>query len=372
MREHMRIPLLAVMAILATVGAQAAVDIVGDSARGEKLFQTEHCVQCHSINGKGGHVGPDLGKIIDRNFTPAGLAGLMWNHAPAMWEAMEGHGIQRPSLSPESAADLFAYFYSVRFFDKPGDAGRGKQVFGAKHCGDCHGITKSLAAGAPPVVAWESIGHPIALARQMWNHAAVMQAAQSKKKIAWQQLTTQDLSDMLVWLRNLPETRHKAAEFALPTAPGGRAVFEEKGCVKCHTGKLALENRLHHQTLTDIAVDMWNHAPKMQHPVPELTQDEMRRLVSYLWVQQFFRSGGSASKGQKVVTEKHCVSCHGVAGSGAPNLKEHAGDYSAVSMISALWRHGPKMLNMMQQKKIAWPRFDATQMADVIAFLNAK
>ena len=33
----------------------------------------------------------------------------------------------------------------------------------------------------------------------------------------------------------------------------------------------------------------------------------MRRLVSYLWVQQFFRSGGSASKGQKVFTEKHCV-----------------------------------------------------------------
>ena len=53
-------------------------------------------------------------------------------------------------------------------------------------------------AGAPPVTQWESLGHPIVLARQMWNHAAKMRAAQTQKKIAWQQLTTQDLSDMLV------------------------------------------------------------------------------------------------------------------------------------------------------------------------------
>jgi cytochrome c2 len=368
----MRIPLIAIFASLAATGAWAAIEIAGDSTRGEKLFQTEQCVQCHSINGKGGKIGPDLGKIIDRNFTPASLAGLMWNHAPAMWQAMQQHGIERAALTPESAADLFAYFYSVRFFDKPGDAARGKQIFGARHCAACHGISSSTVAGAPPVVQWESLGHPLALVRQMWNHTAAMKSAQAKQKISWQQLTTQDLSDILVYLRNLPETRQKAAEFDLPPAPGGREVFESKGCVHCHTGKLALENRLHNKTLTDIAVDMWNHAPKMQQDTPQLTQDEMTRLVSYLWVQQFFRSGGNASKGQKVFSEKHCVQCHGVAGSGAPNLKEHAGDYSAVSMISALWRHGPRMLNMMESKNINWPRFDGTQMADLIASLNRK
>src|SRR4029079_7446127 len=131
MRASMRILLITV---LATAAIQAAVEIAGDSARGAKLFQTEQCVQCHSINGQGGKIGPDLGKVIDRNFSPAGLAGLMWNHAPAMWAAMEKHGIQRASLSPEASADLFAFFYSVRFFDKPGDAARGKQAFAARHC----------------------------------------------------------------------------------------------------------------------------------------------------------------------------------------------------------------------------------------------
>ena len=357
--------LFVVTAALTMAAAQAAVEpIVGSSARGEKLFQVEHCVQCHSINGQGGKVGPDLGKIIDRDFTPTRLAGLMWNHAPAMWEAMRSHGIERPSLSPEAAGDLFAYFYSVRFFDKPGDAARGKQIFTARHCVECH---------AQSISSWASIGHPIILAERMWNHSAKMRAAQVSKKIPWQQLTTQDLSDILVYLRNLPELKRLGAAFLLEPSPGGRQVFEEKGCVKCHTGKLALENRLHNQTLTDIAVDMWNHAPKMVQPPPELTDDDMRRLVSYLWVQQFFRGGGSPGKGKRVFTEKHCVACHGVAGSGAPDLRAQAGNFSAVTVISALWRHGPRMLQRIQETThYPWPRFDGTQMEDLIAFLNSK
>ncbi len=370
----MRIPMrLSLFLLAGAFVTQAAVEpIAGSSARGEKLFQNEHCVQCHSINGQGGKVGPDLGKVIDRNFTPTELAGLMWNHAPAMWEAMQSHGIQRASLSLESAADLFAYFYSVRFFDKPGDAARGKQTFDSKHCSKCHGIAQSKA-GAPPVTSWQGLGHPIVLAQEMWNHSAKMHEAQTKKKIAWQQLTTQDLSDILVYLRNLPETRSLGASFELEPAPGGREVFESKGCIKCHTGKLALENRLHGQTLTDIAVDMWNHQPKMVQPAPELSADDMRRLVSYLWVQQFFRGGGNESKGKRVFTEKHCVSCHGVAGSGAPDLHAQAGNFSAVTVISALWRHGPRMLQRIQETThYPWPRFDGTQMADLIAFLNSK
>ena len=76
------------------------------------------------------------------------------------------------SCRPKQAADLFAYFVSARYFEKPGDAGRGKQAFAAKHCADCHGITDSKAAGAPPVAKWESLADPVVLAQQMWNHGA--------------------------------------------------------------------------------------------------------------------------------------------------------------------------------------------------------
>ena len=65
-------------------------------------------------------MGADFSVVVSRSYTPAHLATTMWNHAPVMWGAMDAAGIRRPKLSAGDAADLFAYFYSTRFFDKPG------------------------------------------------------------------------------------------------------------------------------------------------------------------------------------------------------------------------------------------------------------
>jgi mono/diheme cytochrome c family protein len=346
--------------------------VPGDSERGASIFETERCIQCHSIDGKGGKIAPDLGKQIDRSFTPALLASTMWNHAPVMWAAIEGAGIEKPKLSPEAAADLFAYFYSTRFFDKPGDAARGKEAFRAKHCGDCHGITDSRAEGAPPVVKWDSLGQPIVMVQQMWNHSGRMHEAFARKHIAWQELTTQELTDMLVYLRTLPETKHLTARFSYGSGQGGQEIFESKGCIKCHVGKLALENRLHNLTLTDIAVDMWNHAPRMIQPPPTLTEDEMRQLLSYLWMRQFVYPAASETRGKQVFAQKRCVECHQAGKHGAPPLPGQGRKFSEVTIIAALWRHGPQMLTRMQESKIAWPRFNnPQQLADLIAYLNS-
>src|SRR5450631_1623105 len=139
------------------LGAQAA-GIPADSGRGQKLFTTLACVQCHSINGKGGSIAPDLGKLSDRNFNPSTLASTMWNHAPAMWESMRALGIGLPDVNQQGAADLFAYFYSARFFERPADAGRGKRAFTEKHCAECHGVSHSNIPEAKPIVEWESAG----------------------------------------------------------------------------------------------------------------------------------------------------------------------------------------------------------------------
>src|SRR5580692_12862918 len=163
--------------MVGSAGAAVPPVIPGDSVRGALLFESERCVQCHSVNGKGGKMGLDLSAHVDCGFTPALLASAMWNHAPIMWAAMDGARIERPKPSPENAADLFAYLYSTRFFDKPGDAARGKQTFTDRHCADCHGISESRAEGAPPVVKWESLGQPMVLAQQMWDHSSSMREA---------------------------------------------------------------------------------------------------------------------------------------------------------------------------------------------------
>ena len=348
--------------------AVAAALTPGDARRGAQVFQSEQCVQCHSLAGTGGTQAPDLARPIDRNYTPAVMASLMWNHAPDMWAGMKKQGIVQAKLSTESAADLFAYFVAARYFEKPGDAGRGKQAFTQLHCAECHGITNSVAAGAPPVAKWASIADPLALAQQMWNHGPRMREEFAKRKVAWPLLTAQNLTDMLVYLRNLPETRGLPREFTMPSGDNGMVLFQSKGCQGCHMGANALESKLHNQTLTEIAVGMWNHQPNMK-PV-ELSEDEMRQIIGYVWTRQYFSSVGNADRGRRVFTSAKCAACHENNANGAPKLTKGAEPYSDVTMISALWDHGPRMLDMMNQQKLAWPRFTAQQMSDLIAYLN--
>ncbi len=340
----------------------------GDARRGERLFETEQCVQCHSVRGHGGTIAPDLTKRVDRDYTPAVMASLMWNHAPDMWSAMKKQGIEKGTMTTEAAADLFAYFVSARYFEKPGDAGRGKQTFTAKHCAECHGITSSNASGAPPVAKWESLGDPIILAQQMWNHGPRMREAFAQKHLKFTPLTAQELTDMLVYLQNLPETKTLAANFEFPPSEGGEALVKSKGCLDCHAGGWS---KFHNQTITDITVAMWNHQSNMRQPPPIFTEGEMREIIGYIWSRQYFRGDGSAERGKKVFAEKNCSTCHNDPSSGAPKLGKGKDAYSNITMVAALWEHGPRMLDSMTQKKLAWPRFSAGQMSDLIAYLNS-
>jgi cytochrome c2 len=352
--------------------ATVSAVVPGDSARGRRVFESERCVRCHSVNGQGGTMGADFGAIVDRNFTPGQLASTMWNHAPLMWGAMKSAGIQQPQLSEGDASDLFAYFYSTRFFDKAGDPAKGKTAFQAKHCGDCHGVDQSVSENAPPISRWDSLSDPVVLVQQMWNHSASMQDAFSRRKIVWQQFSAGELNDLLSWLRSLPETRALASRFSNTSGRNGEMIFEEKGCIKCHNGSLALENRLHDMTLTEIAVDMWNHAPRMVKPTPMLSQDEMRQLLSFLWMRQFVYPVGSVSKGRQIFIDRKCASCHFGGKNGARQLPGQARHYSEVAIISALWQHGPQMLSRMKQAGVSWPRFRSSQeLVDMLAFLNS-
>ena len=335
-----------------------------DSARGAKLFETLACVQCHSVNGAGGTIAPDLGRIVNRNFTPSTVASTMWNHAPTMWAAMRDRDIRAGDLNEHAAADLFAFFYSARFFEKPGDAGRGKHAFETKHCVECHQLAT--------VAKWESTGNPMALVNAMWNHAGPMRAEFAKRKLAYPEITAQNLSDILIYLRNLPGARAAGGGLEISSGDNGRALFESKGCAACHAGKLALPVRLKGMTLTDIAVAMWNHAPRMAAQPPQLTLSEMTDITSYLWAGQFFQDAGDANAGRRVFTAKRCATCHNNASSGAPKIAGVDRTFSGAGMVAALWHHGPRMLDQMKNRNLAWPRFDAWEMSNLIAYLNQR
>jgi mono/diheme cytochrome c family protein len=357
------------LTLTGAVASAWSAPLEADARRGAEFFRSQGCVNCHSPNGKA----PDLGRRLDRDYTPDGIAARMWSHAPVMWAAMAKENVTPPQVSPQQAADLFAYFYAARYFEKPGEAERGKRYFAEKHCSDCHALTASSGPSVgPPVDRWESLASPIILIERMWNHQSQMHNAMAARGIAWPHMSSQELDDLLVYLQNLPQTRGTQNIMDLPSPENGDKLFHEKGCIECHVGKLALENRLSDSTLTDIAAAMWNHAPQMRQPPPVLSLTEWRELISYVWAKQFFGNSGDAARGRKTFESKKCAVCHNDPSSGAPNLSKPAEPYSTINMVSVLWQHGPAMLKRMQEKRIAWPQLTQTEMANLIAYLNSR
>jgi mono/diheme cytochrome c family protein len=362
---------LTVVLVFSAVSYGAAP--AADSERGAQVFQTQHCGECHALNGAGPKIGPDLGRLVDRGFTPDMLAGTMWNHAPAMWNAMAAGNIQVTPMNEQGSADLFAFFYSTRFFEQPGDAARGKRLFDSLSCSGCHGLTESKLAAAKPVTQWTLAGDPIAMVEVMWNHASNMREEMARQKIKWPALTGQDISDVLVYVRGLPAASKNGGVFQTVADANAESLFMEKGCVVCHnSASQFLSKNLRGQTLTDLAADMWNHGPVMKSAGVQFEPGEMKRLVSYVWGQRYLENKGSLERGKKVFAAKRCTVCHNDPASGAPPLTSRDREYSGITMVSVLWGHGPAMLGQMQAQKIPWPRFDTREMSDLIAYLNVR
>ena len=360
----MRFVYPALSLLLATLPALA-----GDAQRGAEVLRRENCLECHNIHGEGGHAAPDLGRRSAQRYTPAVLASVMWNHAPAMWGAMAAKSITPPQLSVQDSDDLFAYFLSIRFFDHPGEAERGKQVFD-RNCSACHSLKAPGPGPGNPVSQWTVFGAPALLVQEMWNHSGQMSKAFAEHKRKWVMLTGQDLSDLTVYLQNLPSSHPASLNVSLPDPASGKDLFESV-CRGCHQASLSLDNRLENKTLTDIAADMWNHAPKMV-TAPTVGPEEMRRIVAYVWLRQFLSTAGSATKGEKVFTAKHCASCHADASSGAPKLARGEQVYTPVTMISVLWTHGPAMRQKMLGKGFSWPNLSPEDIDNLVAYLSAK
>ncbi len=355
------------LAGLIALGALQAATIPMDSARGDRLFASQGCIQCHRLRGKGGTMGPDLGRILDRAYTPSLLAGTMWNHAPAMWSAIQAESVNVGDIDRQAAADLFASFYSARYFEMPGDAGRGKKLFASKSCETCHGLASSPNPNAKPVNQWQGLSDPIALTGAMWNHSPAMWSELSQRKLSWPNMTSQDLSDLLVYLRNVSPSKGGPPMFRITAGEDGEKLFATKGCVACHNAQRpTAASKL---TLTGVAAAMWNHASLLRAEPPRLDADEMREVLSEYWARQFFESSGDTARGKRLFAAKHCAECHTGAGPG-PVLASKARTYNGITMVSALWRHGPAMLEQMKLKHVAWPVFKVDEMADLIAWLN--
>ena len=371
---------LALFIVWRTTNAAQLKVLPGSAERGEQLLFEKGCVDCHALNGTGGHHAPDLSRTPPHATSPELLAGAMWNHATQMWTTPD-NGHNRPAqLTSTESADLFAYLYSTLYFSPPGDAQRGKGFF-EKNCAACH----NGEAGAPgaAILSWKGVTDPVIWAERMWNHSSDMSAASARKGLRLPMLSSQDVADLLMYFRSIPALRSKSSTFAAGEPEQGLLVFE-RSCESCHSfgaGPAKTVDLLARQapsTITGYIAKMWNHAPLMRGPSgerpPKLDPGEMSNLVAFLFSQSYFFQRGNDIRGRQVFQAKNCNRCHEQRSkeTGAPDLTQPFEAYSPITLTSAAWNHGPAMFQTMRQQGLAWPEFHGSEMADLIAYLNSR
>jgi len=192
-----------IVAAAKDVSGETAQVIPGTPERGQKLFGEKRCIVCHRVGGKGGTVGPDLGRR-GHHVSLTQFAALMWNHGPAMWAKMKERGIQVPRLTGQEMADVVAYLYVSHYFDQPAISRfHGQQLVQSKGCLTCHSINGKGGKISADFATSKVVGSPASVVAAMWNHSRWMESQAQKQEVPWPVLTGQELGDMAMYLGSI-------------------------------------------------------------------------------------------------------------------------------------------------------------------------
>src|SRR5262249_33926701 len=275
--ERPRLTATDVSNLLAFLFTAAYREESGDATSGEQLFTAKGCVQCHSVGGKGGNVGPALDVLKAAN-SPVLVAAAMWNHGPRMAEAMKAKGIERPTFKDRELVDIVAYVVgAARDGDTtttqviPGTPERGQKLFADKKCATCHAVTGRGGKIGP---ALGGRAHHVSLtefAALMWNHGPPMWTRMKERRIEVPQLTGQEMADIVAYLY----TSHYF-DAVTGQAARGQQLVQGKGCVTCHSirgkgGTAAADFAKSTVTGSPSAVvaAMGNHGSRMEGQAPK-------------------------------------------------------------------------------------------------------
>ena len=259
--------------------------------------------------------------------------------------------------------------------------------YGDKQCAICHAMNGSGGRVAPdlsglhpgtPAMGW--------LTTVLWNHAPGMWRQFRQQNKSYPQLDPQEMADILAFLYQSGNV-DRAGD-----SRSGQKVFNEKGCIQCHSvagvgGKSAPD-------LSGIAggVDssawtraMLNHAGSMVDPItihlgqwPQFTGKEMNDLISFVGhgtpskAADAHEIPGNPERGS-IVFQARCVKCHSVGGQGGvlgPALgPEHELPLTTAQFAAVFWNHAPEMLQESHDSGVAPPVFQGQEMVDLLAFL---
>jgi nitric oxide reductase subunit C len=360
-----------------------------DPLAGRQIFIEKGCPKCHAIWGEGGSLGPDLGKVgVWRSVME--LAGVLWNHSPAMIEKMRERRIARPTISTEEMANLAAFLYFLNYFDQPGDASKGEGLFSQKGCVKCHAVGGQGGNVGPALDSYKQFASPLFLARAMWTHNVAMARTMAGKDVPRPEFADGELTDIFAYIQEASSEPSNKRIYMVPGSPArGEKVFKDKGCVRCHAirgagGQIGpdLGREELHRSVTEIAGLMWNHEPRMWTkmqalgiPLPQFSNDELSDLIAYICFLQYFDPPGDVVKGQGLYMDKGCILCHyaprGAEKRLAPDLSRSPALASPLALSSAMWNHAPAMEEQIRERGLPWPRFRKGEVRDLVEYLRS-
>jgi mono/diheme cytochrome c family protein len=368
--------LMALVSLPMGVGAQQVADPAQNAVAGARVFGEKGCVECHSVRGLGGRGGPDLATVAARHSFDE-LAATIWNHVPRMAAKMRERGIPPVRVLPREAGNLFAFLYTLDYFDPPGDPREGRTLFFDKQCVLCHQIGGVGGVVGPTLDFLGGYRSPIPVAAAMWNHGPAMAEEMRARGVTRPTFTGRQLRDLIAYLESTSGVQPDESTYVLPgRAAVGRDLFAAKGCAGCHGAQgrggmgPALARRGSPEGLIDFAAAMWNKAPAMTREmgargvaVPNLTASEMADVVSYLYAVGYFPGSGSADRGRLLLREKGCTSCHGGQG-GAPML-EPARYSTGTQVFAALINH----VTLPGVEDSDWPVLNGADVGHLVSYL---
>ncbi len=359
----------------------------GDPQKGSELFFGEKgCGGCHAVNGKGGRLAPDLGFMRSSQPSLSQLVSAMWNCAPRTWERIDAEGVRFPTLSDEEMAHLFAFLYTARYVDEPGDRDRGRMLLAEKGCARCHTLGEQGGDKAPDLSLCTSTS--IGWTQALWNHGSEMGARMRLIGMPWPKLGGQDMNDLIAYMAEICRGPRWEPGL-LPASPeGGWELFRSKSCIDCHSvnghgGDVGPELGPAHPlplSVSQFTAVMWNHSPDMERAMaerqvsrPSFEGRQIADLMVFLTSLRYLEPAGSALVGETVFSRRNCDGCHGPlarGGARGPKLRGNGKVYTTIALSTALWNHGPAMYSRTQKQNVPWPRLAEGDIGNLISFLN--
>jgi cytochrome c2 len=300
-----------------------------------------------------------------------------------MIEETAGRGYAWPTMARGEMADLLSYLYYLRLFDDPGQASVGAATFARLGCESCHSLSGKGGAIGGALDAFAAYTSPVPLAQAMWNSGPKMQQTQIARGTAIPQFFAGEMSDIQAYIRERGRAKGDGrVEFLpAPDPAAGEKVFEAKRCGTCHATKRAgapdLGEAVQRRTVAEISGILWNHSFAMHGrmkgagvPFPRFEGHELADLIAYLHLLGYRGHDGSAEKGARIFEERGCATCHREQRVKAPDLAQSRAGDDAVALSAAMWNHAPAMYRVMADRGVPWPRFEAGDVEDLVAYLR--